>query len=98
MEGVISNSLDMVAKKGFKSIALPAMGTGNLCFPRNVVADTMFKVVMDFSKANSGSSLKEVVFVLYTGDQQTIDVSPCSSHCEVKIDLGHKFLEITTSR
>ena len=77
MSQIITDSLQLAAEKGFTSIALPAMGTGNLRFPRDVVADTMFKTVMDFSKANPGTSVKDVRFVLYDRDHPTIDVSPC---------------------
>ena len=76
MSQIITNSLQLAAQKGFTSIALPAMGTGNLRFPRDVVADTMFKTMMDFSRANPGTSVKDVRFVLYDKDQPTIDVSP----------------------
>ena len=76
MSQIVTDSLQLAAQKGFTSIALPAMGTGNLRFPRDVVADTMFKTVMDFSRANPGTSVKDVRFVLYDKDQPTIDVSP----------------------
>ena len=79
MTQIITDALQEAAQKGFTSAALPAMGTGNLKFPRNVVADTMFKTVMDFSKANPGTSLKDVRFVLYEKDQPTVDVSVPSS-------------------
>ena len=76
MSQIVTDSLLLAAQSGFTSVALPALGTGNLHFPRDVVADTMFKTVMDFSKANPGTSVKDVRFVLYDKDQPTIDVSP----------------------
>ena len=51
------------------------MGTGGLQFPRDVVAETMFNSVIEFSKKNPGTSVKDVRFVLYDKDQPTIDVS-----------------------
>ena len=50
------------------------MGTGNLHYPRDVVAETMFNTVIAFSKANPSSGLTDVRFVLYNKDQQTITV------------------------
>ena len=55
------------------------MGTGNLQFPPDVVADTMFKAVTDFSKANPGTSLKDVRFVLFDKDVATVQV--CTDQC-----------------
>ena len=74
MRQVIVDSLQLASQKGFTSVALPAMGTGNLQFPRDVVADTMFNTVMEFSKTNPRTTVKDVRFVLYIGDQSTIDV------------------------
>ena len=85
MKKILIASLDLAAKCGYKSVALPAAGTGHLGFPRNVIADTMFKTVMDFSKSHPITSLKSVVFVMYTTDQQTIDVS----HSQMKIDYNY---------
>ena len=75
MRKVILDSLQLASQKGFTSVALPAMGTGNLQFPRDVVAATMFNTVMEFSKTNPGTTVKDVRFVLYIGDQSTIDAS-----------------------
>ena len=74
MRQVIVDSLQLASQKGFTSVALPAMGTGNLQFPRDVVADTMFNTVMEFSKTNPRTTVKDIRFVLYIGDQSTIDV------------------------
>ena len=74
MRQVIVDSLQLASQRGFTSVALPAMGTGNLQFPRDVVADTMFNTVMEFSKTNPRTTVKDVRFVLYIGDQSTIDV------------------------
>ena len=74
MRQVIVDSLQLASQRGFTSVALPAMGTGNLQFPRDVVADTMFSTVMEFSKINPRTTVKDVRFVLYIGDQSTIDV------------------------
>ena len=68
------DALNHANRNGFKSIALPAMGTGNLGFPRDVVAEMMFNSVIEFSKKNPGTSVKDVRLVLYDKDQPTIDV------------------------
>ena len=68
-------SLNYGTQRGYQSIALPAMGTGNLQFPRDVVANTMFDTAIEFSRANPNTTMKDVRFVLFNKDQPTIDVS-----------------------
>ena len=75
MRKVVKEALGYASQKGFKSIALPAMGTGNLHFPRDVVAEIMFNSVIEFSESNPATSVDEVRFVLYDKDLFTIDVS-----------------------
>ena len=72
---IITDALNTASSNEYTSVALPAMGTGNLHFPRNVVAETMFNSVIEFSTMNPGTSVKDVHFVLYDKDQPTIDVS-----------------------
>ena len=74
MSNVITDCLSKANQSGLTSVALPAMGTGNLQFPRDVVAETMFNSVIEFSKKNPDASVKDVRFVLYPEDQPTIDV------------------------
>ena len=50
--GLVSESLAFAATMGFVSLALPAIGTGNLQYPRDVVAETMYKAVIDYSEQN----------------------------------------------
>lgn len=57
------NSLSRANEKGLKSIAFPAIGTGIAGFPVRLCAQIMFAEAAAHLKA--GSSLDEVVFVLY---------------------------------
>lgn len=54
----------------YKSIVFPALGTGQLRYPRHLVAETMYKCVSQFDQNNT--SLKEVKFLCY--DDETIRV------------------------
>jgi len=48
-------------------IAFPALGTGNLCYPADVVAEVMIKTVTDYiSKNLTGTCIKMVKMVIYT--------------------------------
>ena len=59
---------------GMTSVAIPAIGTGNLGFPRDIVAKEMFESVAEFSQNNKGSSLQDIRFWVYDQDAPTIQV------------------------
>lgn len=54
------------------SIAFAAIGTGTLRFPRDLVAEIFFDEVVTFSQKNPSTKLKDVRFVLYDKDVQTV--------------------------
>ncbi|KAJ8321017.1 hypothetical protein KUTeg_002604 [Tegillarca granosa] len=68
----MDNCLTLVNQYGCSSVAFPALGTGNLNFPKDVVAKEMFQCVIDFSSNQPNSSVTEVKFVLYDKDIQTV--------------------------
>ena len=75
MRTSLLNALEVAPSKQLSSIAIPAVGTGALNFPAEVVANIMFDTVINFSKAKSQSSLREFRFVLHQADQNNINVS-----------------------
>jgi len=56
------------------SIAFPAVGTGNLGYPKDIVAQEMFKAISTFAVKKPQTSLRKVVFVLYPKDYSTVKV------------------------
>lgn len=90
LKDFVQSCLQETQDKGLTGIAFPAIGTGNLGYPRDVVAQEMFQAVVDFEKQNSRTSIQKVVFVLYPQDTQTISVSfflTCFSHFFKKCQL-----------
>ena len=65
------------SKAKYNSIAFPAMGTGNLGYPRDVVAKCMKDCINDFGAKNPNSSVKDVNIVVYDKDTVTVKVSVC---------------------
>ena len=59
---VCTNSLS--ASQGYRSIVFPAISSGIYGFPIKKCADKMIQAVIDFSKANPTSSLREVTFIM----------------------------------
>ena len=51
------------------SIAFPVIGTGNLNFPPDVASKIMLKQTVSFCKAQSGSNVRDIRFVVYQQDQ-----------------------------
>uniref|UniRef100_A0A672TM58 Poly [ADP-ribose] polymerase n=1 Tax=Strigops habroptila TaxID=2489341 RepID=A0A672TM58_STRHB len=65
---IITKCLEVAEELSLKSITFPAIGTGNLGFPRSVVAKLLFDKVFEFSSKNGVNSLKEVHFLLHPKD------------------------------
>ena len=70
---LIKNCLDQMEKDKFTSIAIPAIGTGNLHFPRPQVAKIFFEEVTGYLTANPQSAINDIRFVGYGKDQPTVD-------------------------
>ena len=62
----VTNALD--AAKSFKSIAIPAIGTGSYDVPRELCAQIMVDSALAFSKENPGCRLSEIQFTSVDDD------------------------------
>ncbi|XP_027630021.1 protein mono-ADP-ribosyltransferase PARP14 isoform X2 [Tupaia chinensis] len=72
MEDIISQCLEITESLSFKSIAFPAIGTGNLRFPKTVFAELIISEVFKFSSKNQLTALQEVFFMLHPSDYENI--------------------------
>ena len=72
MRDIIKKCLDEAQKRELVSIAIPAIGTGNLGYPRDRVAAASFDEVLAFSKSNPSSTLKDVHLVVYDKDVASV--------------------------
>lgn len=70
----MANCLETANKAGFTSIAFPALGTGNLGYPKTEVARMMFSNVEVFGRNNPTTSIKDVRFVIYEKDIEVLKV------------------------
>ena len=48
MERIVTNCLDTIVKNGLKSISFPALGTGRLKYPTEIVARTMVSTCYNY--------------------------------------------------
>jgi len=61
------------------SIAVPAIGTGNLGVPADVTCWVMYDSVDNFIQKNPTTSLTDIRFVVYDQDPSTVAVSSMHS-------------------
>ncbi|XP_061579914.1 poly(ADP-ribose) polymerase family member 14-related sequence 1 isoform X2 [Cololabis saira] len=69
---ILNRCLDLAESNHMSSISFPAIGTGNLGFPKDLVASLMLEKILAFSSQNHPKNLKKVVIVLYPTDAETI--------------------------
>lgn len=72
--GIIEECLKVTEQLSLSSITFPAIGTGNLGYPKQYVAKLFFDEVFKFSQTENPKSLKEVHFVLHASDTTTVQV------------------------
>ncbi|XP_026563853.1 poly [ADP-ribose] polymerase 14, partial [Pseudonaja textilis] len=71
LRNIIKECLKVTEQLSLSSITFPAIGTGNLGYPKQYVAKLFFDEVFKFSQAENPKSLKEVHFVLHSSDAAT---------------------------
>uniref|UniRef100_S4RKQ4 Macro domain-containing protein n=1 Tax=Petromyzon marinus TaxID=7757 RepID=S4RKQ4_PETMA len=71
LEQILSSCLKKADASNYNTMAIPAIGTGNLNFPKDVTAGTFFDEIKRFSKRNPKSTLKEIRIVVYGQDADT---------------------------
>lgn len=70
---IIIYCLEEAEKRRMTSLSFPAIGTGNLGFPRHVVSKVLINQIHSFSHRVSPRYLKEVAIVVHPSDPQTTD-------------------------
>ncbi|XP_058642232.1 poly(ADP-ribose) polymerase family member 14-related sequence 1 isoform X2 [Onychostoma macrolepis] len=74
LEDVIDKCLCLAEQHQQSSIVFSAIGTGNLGFPKPLVACTILDSALKFSSKRGLKHVKEVAFALHPKDTQTIQV------------------------
>ncbi|MEQ2174804.1 hypothetical protein GOODEAATRI_011553 [Goodea atripinnis] len=71
---IITYCLETAEKHQMASLSFPAIGTGNLGFPRDLVSKVLLKEIHLFSRRISPRHLKEVVIVVHPSERQSVDM------------------------
>ncbi|XP_072469901.1 protein mono-ADP-ribosyltransferase PARP14-like isoform X2 [Notamacropus eugenii] len=72
MEDIITKCLETAVSLSLTSITFPAIGTGNLKFPKTIFAKLILSQVFKFSSSGPLKTLKEVCFLLHPSDIDNI--------------------------
>lgn len=75
LSSIISQCLTEAERLKMKSLSFPAIGTGVLNFPRDVVARLLLREVQTFSRKKTPQHLAEVFIVVHPNDSSTERVS-----------------------
>ncbi|XP_060895070.1 protein mono-ADP-ribosyltransferase PARP14-like [Labrus mixtus] len=70
---IIRYCLVEAEKLKMTSLSFPAIGTGNLRFPKDVVSRVLLKEIHNFSSSISPRHMREVAIVVHPSDRQTVD-------------------------
>jgi len=68
LQNALLDVLSDCHKRGFTSLAIPALGTGRLQWPAADVAKTFFDAVLKFSRKEAKTKLKSIYFVIFPSD------------------------------
>ncbi|XP_062908511.1 protein mono-ADP-ribosyltransferase PARP14-like isoform X2 [Mobula hypostoma] len=72
LKGIIRDCLKNTEGSQQDSIAFPAIGSGKLSYPKDVVANVMFKTVLKFSSERRSAHLKKVYLVVHPDDHLVV--------------------------
>ncbi|XP_032262571.1 protein mono-ADP-ribosyltransferase PARP14 isoform X1 [Phoca vitulina] len=72
MRDIIRKCLEITENLFLRSIAFPAIGTGNLGFPKTIFAELIISEVLNFSSKIQLTALQEVQFLLHPSDHENI--------------------------
>ncbi|XP_070262430.1 protein mono-ADP-ribosyltransferase PARP14-like isoform X2 [Myotis yumanensis] len=72
MQDIIRKCLEITENMCLNTITFPAIGTGNLGFPKTVFAELIISEVFKFSSNNQPTALQEVCFLLHPSDHGNI--------------------------
>ena len=71
--------LETAEKNGCTSIGIPAMGTGKIGYPHDLVATYMYRMAEKFATNYTNSKLRDIRFVLHPKDHRTVKVGVIQS-------------------
>uniref|UniRef100_H3AXB5 Uncharacterized protein n=1 Tax=Latimeria chalumnae TaxID=7897 RepID=H3AXB5_LATCH len=81
---IVKTVLKFTKDYGLNSVAFPAIGTGALSFPKDLVANILVEGVIEFGKEFPAKNL-EVLFVIHPDDREALKVSAALQKLRKKV-------------
>ena len=75
MTAFVLRCLKLADERGMASIAFPALGTGVLGFPADVVARLLFETIEEYDLSNPETGISSVSLVVYQEDKPAVQVN-----------------------
>lgn len=82
--------LEEANDSSYTTLVFPAMGTGQLGYPRDQVAEMMYQTIIDFDRKSAGPNLKHIKFICFPGDLETCEVK--QNHIVVQVFFVFSYL------
>ncbi|KAG9263154.1 poly ADP-ribose polymerase 14-like [Astyanax mexicanus] len=90
LKQIVENCLKKAEQERMTSVSFPALGTGNLRFPKDLVSRMLLGAILDFSAKFTPRHLQEVTVVVHPSDNETVQ-------CFIKSFRGGRPGPITNS-
>ncbi|XP_061167642.1 protein mono-ADP-ribosyltransferase PARP15-like [Saccostrea echinata] len=74
LQNFVKNCIAKADEMKFKTIAFPAIGTGQLKIPADVVASCVKKIVDEYVQLHPKTSVQKILFVIYKTDEEIFKV------------------------
>lgn len=71
----MENCLSLADDRKFKTLAFPAIGTGRLQIPPDVVASCVKEVAEKYSSSHPQTSVEKLIFVIHEADTANFQVN-----------------------
>lgn len=74
LKKAIKNALEIAKEKNFKSLSFPAVSSGIFGVPKDICARAYTRAVLEFSKENPSSNLKNIRIVLFKDEEMAKNI------------------------
>ena len=82
VKNIIKAVLNEATRRGFERICFPALGTGNLKYPKDEIPELMFQAIKEYFSSSNISALKKVFIIIYDKDTEVVNAFKAYSNRE----------------
>ena len=71
----VMKCMEQADKLKLGSIGFPALGTGNLSYPADLVASTLYAAALDYGRQHPDTIISDIFFILHKKDKALTQVN-----------------------